>query len=180
MRMTSPNPAQQLRQNNPTGKIQLKASGKSGISIRPVSPDKRGVAQRQRTRGLDAVDAGDGGDDRLNARTAKSCGPGAPMLASSWRRCSRIAPMTVAKKPGHRGEHEASRKTTAQGKPDASAGPVCSCACFCARCTRDRGCSAHPAFPAPSASRERVANDAKLGHLVPRECGLASSSLFDN
>jgi hypothetical protein len=29
----------------------------------------------------DAVDAGDGGDDRRRARTAKSCGPGAPMLA---------------------------------------------------------------------------------------------------
>src|ERR1700675_4642952 len=24
------------------------------------------------------------------------------------------------------------------------------CAFFCANCTRDRGCSAHPAFPAPS------------------------------
>src|SRR5882672_7571664 len=24
------------------------------------------------------------------------------------------------------------------------------CASFCAHCTRDRGCSAHPAFPAPS------------------------------
>src|ERR1700686_2221391 len=33
----------------------------------------------------------------------------------------------------------------------ASAEPVCSCAFFLAQlCTRDRGCSAHPAFPAPS------------------------------
>jgi hypothetical protein len=57
--------AQQLRQNNPTGRIPLNPSGKSGIPVRPVSPDKRGVAQRHETRGLDAVDAGDGGDDRL-------------------------------------------------------------------------------------------------------------------
>ena len=30
------------------------------------------------------------------SRTAKSCGPGAPMQALSWRQCLRIAPMTVA------------------------------------------------------------------------------------
>ena len=28
--------------------------------------------------------------------------------------------------------------------------PVCSCAHYLYHCTRDRGCSAHPAFPAPS------------------------------
>jgi hypothetical protein len=39
----------------------------------------------------------------------------------------------------------------------ASAEPVCSCALFFVQhCTRDRGCSAHPAFPAPFLlSRER-------------------------
>src|ERR1700730_11936173 len=40
------------------------------------------------------------------------------------------------------------------------------CVFLCALCTRDRGCSAHPAFPAPS-SRENVF--AKLGQIVPRE-----------
>src|SRR4029077_6839915 len=30
------------------------------------------------------------------------------------------------------------------------------CAFPCAHCTRDRGCSAHPAFPAPSSYLERV------------------------
>src|SRR5882762_7051706 len=28
------------------------------------------------------------------------------------------------------------------------------CALLCAHCTRDRGCGAHPAFPAPSTSSE--------------------------
>jgi hypothetical protein len=37
---------------------------------------------------------------------------------------------TVARKPVHRGEREVSRKTIAQGRPDASAEPVCSCAFF--------------------------------------------------
>jgi hypothetical protein len=51
-------------------------------------------------------------------RTAKSCGSDASMLASSRRQCSRIAPMTVTKKPDHREEREISRKTIAQGMPE--------------------------------------------------------------
>src|SRR6266576_3652530 len=39
-------------------------------------------------------------------RTAKSCGSGAPTLALSWRD---DPPMTVAKEPGHREEHEGNR-----------------------------------------------------------------------
>jgi hypothetical protein len=60
-------------------------------------------------------------------RTAKSCGPDAPTLASSSWEAS-FSGMTVARKPGHRGERVISRKTIAQGRPDASAEPVCSCA----------------------------------------------------
>jgi hypothetical protein len=40
-------------------------------------------------------------------RTAKTCGPDAPTLASSLAELS--AQATVARKPGHRGEHEISR-----------------------------------------------------------------------
>jgi hypothetical protein len=40
-------------------------------------------------------------------RTAKSCGPGAPTLALSWR--VTIPPMTGATKPGPRGEREGNR-----------------------------------------------------------------------
>src|SRR5258707_14149053 len=79
---------------------------------------------------------------------AKSCGPDASTLASSWR----SYPLAmVARKPDHQGEHEISRKTTAQGRPDCLRS---TCMLVCAfpvhHCTRDRGCSAHPAFPAPS------------------------------
>src|SRR5438876_1807080 len=80
-------------------------------------------------------------------RTAKSCGPGAAMLASSlWS----YPQVTVAKKPAHRGEHEVSRKAIAQGMSECFRCPVCSCAPNAQFGTRDRGCSAHPAFPAPS------------------------------
>jgi hypothetical protein len=40
--------------------------------------------------------------------------------------------------------------------------------------TRDRGCSAHPVFPAPSCFRGRQ-SDAKLGRIAPRDCGRTSS-----
>ena len=89
-------------------------------------------------------------------RTAKSCGPGAAMLASSsWNYFAGDG----GKKPAHRGEHEVSRKAIAQGMSDCLRCPVCSCAPFFALLgTRDRGCSAHPAFPAPSVwrGRERI------------------------
>jgi hypothetical protein len=39
-------------------------------------------------------------------RTTKSCGPDAPTLASSLREAAQA---TVAKEPGHRGEHEGNR-----------------------------------------------------------------------
>jgi hypothetical protein len=58
-------------------------------------------------------------------RTAKSCGPGAPMLASS---CADVRAATVARKPVHRGEHAISRKPSRREGRDASAEPVCSCA----------------------------------------------------
>jgi len=57
---------------------------------------------------------------KRNPRTAKSCGPDAPTLASSWRRCFRIALATVARKPGHRGERDISCKTIARGMPGVS------------------------------------------------------------
>jgi hypothetical protein len=60
-------------------------------------------------------------------RAAKACGPGLPTLRLSLRVISRA---TVARKPGHRGEHAISRKTIAQGMPDDLAEPVVTAACF--------------------------------------------------
>jgi hypothetical protein len=40
---------------------------------------------------------------------------------------------------------------------------------FAQFCTRDRGCSKHPAFPAPSSLRAK--RFAKPGRNAPRECG---------
>ena len=50
-----------------------------------------------------------------------------------------------------REERDIGRKAIAQGMSDRLRCPVCSCAIFFSTlCTRDRGCSVHPAFPAPS------------------------------
>jgi hypothetical protein len=62
---------------------------------------------------------------KTSRRTAKSCGPGAAMLASSLRSYPQV---TVANKPAHRGEHEVSRKAIAQGMSECLRCPVCSCA----------------------------------------------------
>src|ERR1700694_4013521 len=59
-------------------------------------------------------------------------------------------PTTVTRRIRRRGEHGISRKAITQGMPDASAEPLCSCAHPLLHCVRDRGCSAHPAFLAPS------------------------------
>jgi hypothetical protein len=92
------------------------------ISRRPVLT-KRGASRSSRT--LGAGCGGRDGDARraAPARTAKSCGPDAPTLASSFRGVI-PAQATVARKPGHRGEHEVTVKTIAQGRPGISGGPV--------------------------------------------------------
>jgi hypothetical protein len=61
------------------------------------------------------------------------------------------SPMTETKGIRLRGERGISRQTIAQGRPDALRWTcMLVCALPCAHCTRDRGCSAHPVFPAPS------------------------------
>ena len=96
-------------------------------------------------------------DERKRSRTAKSCGPDAPVAGVKFAMMLRITRATVANKPGLAGEStkETVKPLRREGRT-ASAEPVCSCAFFVIGIgTRDRGCSAHPVFPAPS--RLRVA-----------------------
>jgi len=82
--------------------------------------------------------------------------------------------VTVARKPGHRGERGVSRKPLRREGRDASAEPVCSCAFFCACLhTRPRVQRA-PGFPC-ALFFQRAAIDAKLGRIAPRECGRTST-----
>src|SRR6185295_6381755 len=69
-------------------------------------------------------------------RTAKSCGSGAAVLALSPRE-AKLLGGDGGKKAVHRGEHEVSRKAIAQGRPECSRCPVCSCARSCAQIARE-------------------------------------------
>jgi hypothetical protein len=98
-------------------------------------------------------------------RTAKSCGPDTPTLVSSLLDDQQA---TVAKEPGHRGEHEISRNTIAQGVPDCFGVPVVTCSCAFFICTRGCGCllstrhSLRPLFFEGPV-------DEQLGRIVSRE-----------
>ena len=119
---------------------------------------------------------GRGGRDRRarRKRTAKSCGSGAAVLALSPGEAKLLAG-DGGKRAVLRGEHEVSRKAITQGRPECFALPcMLVCIFFSANRTRDRGCSKHPVFPAPSISK-RAPDDAKLGRFSPRECGAIPS-----
>src|SRR6266404_2390396 len=124
----------------------LAARPKSVIYIgRPVPTEGRAHVTNA---GRDAVDAAARETNAVCWRTAKSCGSDAPGLASSLRE---EAQMTVATKPGHRGEREVSRKTIARGMPGRSGVTVVTMlVCFVLFRTRGCGCIERPAFPAPS------------------------------
>src|SRR5258706_5735032 len=86
-------------------------------------------------------------------RTAKSCRSDAPMLVSSLRE---EAQATVSNKPGHREEHEVSRKTIARGMPgDFRCDRGDYARVFVFYHTRGCGRIERPAFPAPSDFRRR-------------------------
>ena len=100
----------------------------------------------------DAMDALATQDERRVKRTAKSCGPDAPTLASSVAEVSARRRWQQSPVTGE-STKETVKPLRREGRI-ASAEPVCSCAFLrCTVCTRDRGCSAHPVFPAPSSSR---------------------------
>jgi hypothetical protein len=145
--------------------ILLRSSPKSLLKLAPSCPAEGRLAI------VTNVGAGCGGrgcalDEWRLRRTAKSCGPDAPTLASSSREAS-FSGATVANKPGHRGEREGNRKTIARGMPDVSGVTVVTNACAFYHCTRGCGRAERPAFPAPSFSGRT--DDAQLGRCPRRE-----------
>ena len=87
-------------------KISLRRDPKSNLYQQPSCPTE-GRLEIVTDAGQDAVDASGALDEGAFLRTAKTCGPDTPTLVSSLRDVPRA---TVARKPGHRGEHEISRK----------------------------------------------------------------------
>jgi hypothetical protein len=99
-----------------------------------------------------------GGREML-LRTAKSCGPDAPTLASSSRSC--VGPTGLrqnisadnggkrARSPG-RARHKPLKPLRAGMPGDSGVLVVTRVRSTNTKCTRGRGCSGHPAFPTPS------------------------------
>ena len=81
------------------------------------------------------MDARAATDVRGSKRTAKSCGSGAAVLALSPREAKLLGD-DGGKRAVLRGEHEVSRKAIAQGRPECSRCPVCSCAACYAQIAR--------------------------------------------
>jgi hypothetical protein len=151
--------------------------GSQGGSSRERSAGARtdGAASRFRRNSPDGTRPGETFGVRWS-RTAKSCGPGAPMLASSLAEVHPAQPGLRwivnpqgdgGKQAGHRGERAVSRNPS---RGESRSDPVEPVVHSCVLCAHDRGCNRHPAFPAPSVSREGEA-DSNLGRIAPRECG---------
>ena len=125
---------------------------------------QRGVGQRHQ-RGKGCGGCGGAVGRTARTRTAKSCGPDAPALASSlWIRSQ----ATVARKPvtGESTKETVNHRAGKAGMPPLDL--YARVRTSFAYCTRDRGCSVHPAFPAPS-PQERTTNLQKLGRNAPRD-----------
>jgi hypothetical protein len=65
-------------------RIFLDPGPKSLLHLFPSRPTQRGVSRSSRTLGWDAMDARGAADESAILRTAKSCGPDVPTLASSF------------------------------------------------------------------------------------------------
>jgi hypothetical protein len=152
--------------------------------IRPFRTHKRGVSRSSRT--LDAGCDGRVGiaGRAMRMRTAKPCGPDPPMLGSSfseiamsalWARHAEIREVTVAKKPGHRGERGISCRTVVQGMPRCCGEPAVTNSCVFYSTHEAAGAASirHSLRPLSFEGHYQ----AKLGRIAPREYDVTSTSL---
>src|ERR1700732_2936258 len=77
------------------------------------------------------------------------------MMPGRWHQVAegQLSLATGANSPGHRGDHEGSRKTIARGMPGDSGVTVVTCLRAFYFCTQGSGRIERPAFPAPSVVR---------------------------
>src|SRR3954466_13669676 len=93
------------------------------------------------------MDANDAADERCRTRTAKSCGPDASTLASSFAQKQGDGDKK-ARSPGR--SRRKLLKPLRAGMPGCSGEPTVTTSCaLYPFCTRDCGCIKRPAFPTP-------------------------------
>jgi hypothetical protein len=119
----------------------------------PPSHPTRGAYRDRHGRGAGCGGRGCALDEWRLMRTAKSCGPDAPTLASSWRKRFRWRRWQTSPVTGESAKETV--KTIARGMPDVSGVTVVTNACAFYHCTRGCGRAERPAFPAPSDWRGR-------------------------
>jgi hypothetical protein len=121
---------------------------------------------------------------RVAARTAKSCGPDAPTLASSVAEAlppNRVGRRLISarrrwqKSPVTGESTKEAVKTIAQGRPDDRPHLWFLPLCFLIA-QGAMGASWHPAFPAPSQLARRNSMQ-RLGRVARRECGIVSGPM---
>ena len=119
------------------------------------------------------MDASGATDERATLRTAKSCGPDAPTLASSSWEVGFLG-ARVARKPGHPGERGISRKTIACGNAGCPGELVVTNAraYYSPRAAAGATGARHSPLPAwgsatPFVSGRKI--PAQLGRITPRE-----------
>jgi hypothetical protein len=165
-------------------KNSLNASGKSALELRPSHPT-RGAARDRHERAVGCGGRGCAFDERRVKRTAKSCGPDAPMLASSLADCS-VRRWWQESPVATESTKETVKPLRREGRI-ASAEPVCSCAhLLCILHTRPRVQRA-PGFPCAlcfrGGQRRRKTSDiscrendhAYLTAVIARESGRSST-----
>src|SRR5205807_5155243 len=79
------------------------------------------------------------------------------------------------KRAVHRGEHAISRKAIAQGRPECSRCPVCSCALLFAQIARETAGAASTRSSLRPLNKRAGSYQANLGRSAPRECGVVAS-----
>src|SRR5437016_13976257 len=101
-------------------------------------------------------------------RTAKSCGSGAAVLALSPRE-AKLLEGDGGKRAVLREEHEVSRKAIAQGRPECSRCPVCSCALLFAQIARETAGAASTRSSLRPLTKRAGSSPANLGQLMSRD-----------
>src|SRR6478672_9482558 len=101
-------------------------------------------------------------------RTVKSCGSDVAVLALRSGE-AKLLWDNGGKRVVHRGEHEVSRKAIAQGRPECSRCPVCSCAVLFAQIARETAGAASTRSSLRPLISMRANENANLGRSASRE-----------
>jgi hypothetical protein len=173
-------------QQCPTGKSRMRAMRKLPVvpicrnpTALPLPPNQRQISPRPAlTRGAyrdrherwvrDAMDALASQDERRYCGLEKSCGPGAPTLASSLRKVFRRRRWQKSPVTGESTKETV--KTIAQGRPGQSGEPVVTTlVCFIYFAREAAGATGTRLSLRPLSFEGHCL--AKLGRVAPRECG---------